>query len=91
MARSGDQIRRNFSLSFAVNDYADAQRVITALAGSHLRCQLDDISCSVNLYWLRNDYVYRRGDSYLNVSAKATFYETMVGGEEDSALPAAKK
>ena len=85
--RSGDQIRRNFTLSFAVNDYASAQRVITSLAGSHLRCQLDDISCSVNIYWLLADYDRTRGDAYLSVSAKATFYETMVGGTADSGLP----
>ena len=88
--RTGDQIRRNFSLNFSVNSYQEAQRVVMALAGSHYRCQVGDMSCSVNLYWFRDDYTRRATDSYLTVSATATFYETMVGGTEDSALPVQK-
>ena len=91
VTRNGDQVRRNFSLSFAVNSYDEAQSIVTALASSKLRCMLSDIKYSVNLYWLRDDYDRRYGDAYLSVSMSATFYETMVEGTPDSGLPASKK
>ena len=69
----------------------EAQSIVTALASSKLRCMLSDIKCSVNLYWLRDDYDRRYGDAYLSVSMSATFYETMVEGTPDSGLPASKK
>ena len=49
------------------------------MTGSEYRCLLDDVSGSVN-----NRY---NDDNSVTVNATATFYETMVGGKPDSALP----
>lgn len=76
VVRSGDQIRRNFTLNFATNDYAEAQEVLTRLLEGENRCLVGDMSCTINT------------DGTVNLTATATFYETMVGGVADAGLPA---
>lgn len=78
--KDGDQIRRNFTLSFAAPDYEAMADVIAELAKSDLRCMVADISCA------RGNYSYYLDGGY-RVSATATFYETMVGGTPDTVLP----
>jgi len=84
--RNGDQIRRNFSLQFTSSDYGTVKRILTALSESPYRCMIDDIQCSPTI---RRYYDHERIDeTVINVSATATFYETMVGGTPDAGLPA---
>ncbi len=81
VTREGEQIRRNFSLQFIVEDYATMEKIIKALAENDCRCLVGDLNCS---QIARTDIE----TSYITVSATATFYETMVGGTEDAGLPA---
>lgn len=74
--RNGNQIRRNFSLQYKVQSYAEAEKIMKDLTSGEYRCLISDVNCSV-------------GDSGMTtVSLNGTFYETMVGGTPDSALPA---
>ena len=77
VSRTGDQIRRNFSLTFTAADFAAAKQIITRLADSELRCMVDNITCN-----------YKPGSSDVIITASATFYETMVGATPDEGLPA---
>lgn len=74
VTRDGDQIRRNFSLSFTVRSYSDMAKVVSALDNSELRCLVDDVRVSA-------------GQNNVSVNCTATFYETMVGGVDDAGLP----
>ena len=76
VTRDGNQIRRNFSLQFTANDYATMKQIFSDLTDGPFRCLIGDISCAMG------------GGADLNVSATATFYETMVGGTPDAGLPA---
>lgn len=79
VTRSGNQIRRNFSLSFTVSDYKTAENIIKELEKCEIRCLVGDMSISSS------------GDTILsgdvNVGCVATFYETMYEGITDSELP----
>ena len=75
VTRNGNQIRRNFSLRFQTADYEAARDVITRLLQGENRCLVGDMRCSVD------------GGGSVTIDATATFYETMVGGEEDAVLP----
>ena len=81
VTRDGDQIRRNFSLSFTADSYETVQRVIKQLTNSPYRCLVGDLKISV-----------ARGGTMeegpISVNATATFFETMVGGTADAGLPA---
>lgn len=77
VTRSGDQIRRAYNIRFTCDDFAAARRMLKALAGSEYRCLLGDVTGSA-----------LRGGEGMDVSARITFYETLVGGTPDSALPA---
>ena len=88
LTREGDQIRRTFSLQFTAGDYAAAEKVIKALYNSEYRCLINDVrttakaassSQTTETATLNRDQV--------TVTLNATFYETMVGGREDSGLP----
>lgn len=75
ITRTGSQIRRNFSLKYTVPSYAAAEDIMKRLTSGEYRCLIGDVSCDV-------------GDGGVTtVSANGTFYETMVGGVADSALP----
>lgn len=78
VTRTGDQIRRNFSLQFSTNDYDMVTKILTELVSGENRCLLSDIRCSSDGNVL---------DGKISVSVTATFYETMVGGTPDSGLP----
>lgn len=84
VTRSGDQIRRDFSLQFTAPDYETMRRIIYNLTGVEFRCLIGNLSCSLTRVRYR-DYTEFGA---LSVSVTATFYETMVGGVADSGLPA---
>ena len=76
VTRSGDQIRRSFTLQYVTKNYKTAQEVLKQLCGSRNRCLVGDIRCQIA----------DTGETTIN--AAATFYETMVGGTPDAGLPA---
>ena len=76
ISRSGDQIRRSFSLQYRTADYKSAQDILRRLCESENRCLVSDVSCSI------------AKDGTVTMNQSATFYETMVGGVEDAGLPA---
>ena len=76
VTRSGDQIRRSFTLQYRTKDYAAAHEIMARLSQSHDRCLVSAASCSLGR------------DGTVSVSQSATFYETMVGGVPDAGLPA---
>lgn len=78
VTRVGDQIRRSFSLNYKTPDYESAQEIIKKLCACENRCLVSDVSCSI------------AADGTVTMRQTATFYETMVGGEADAALPADK-
>ena len=75
ITRDGDQIRRSFALQFTTNSYSKAQDVVADLSYGKYRCLVDDINYTLS----RNDQI--------NINLTATFFETMVGGTPDAALP----
>ncbi len=76
LTRTGDQIRRSFSLQYTTADYEDAQKIMKELSNGDNRCLIGDVRCTINT------------DGSVVMSQSATFYETMVGGVADAALPA---
>lgn len=75
VTRNGDQIRRRFTLDYRTDDYKSAQDIVAKLCASENRCLVGDISCSIN------------NDGTVSIKQSATFYETMVEGVGDAALP----
>jgi cell division protein FtsL len=75
VTREGDQIRRSFTLQFKAKNYRQAIGVVKDLTHGEYRCLVDDINYSLT----DNNEIY--------IDLTATFFETMVGGTEDSALP----
>jgi len=75
VTREGNQIRRGFTLQFSVPDYKTAEAILYDMTHGEYRCMIGDMNCSS-----RNGAV--------TVSLNGTFFETMVGGAADSALPA---
>ena len=76
VTRKGDQIRREFTLQYKTDSYADAQAIMEKLGSSPYRCLIGDASCTI------------ADDGVTTMRLIATFYETMVGGTPDSGLPA---
>ena len=76
VTRSGDQIRRSFSLQYVAVSYMEAQEIVTKLIEGKNRCLVGDMRCVIN------------SNGTVTMTQSATFYETMVGGEVDAALPA---
>ena len=74
VTRTGDQIRRKISMSFRAPDNASMEKVLSDLVNSDFRCLIEDLRVS-------------NGDTEVSVSTTITFYETLVGGEVDIALP----
>ena len=90
VTRDGDQVRRNFNLKFTVQDFATAERLLKKIYSCDMRCLLNDINYSrTRTYYNSTDRLRYGRDYYerVNVSATATFYETMVGGTADAGLP----
>ncbi len=75
ITRDGDQIRRSFSLQFVTKSYKDAVYVVEDLTNGEYRCLADDINYTLS------------DDDHIHIDLTATFFETMVGGTPDSALP----
>ena len=76
VTRDGNQIRRNFALRFTAPSYDAAKNIIKNLTEGEYRCKVGDVDCTI------------ANDGRTTINAACTFYETMVGGVEDSALPA---
>ena len=98
VTRNGDQIRRNFNLSFKTNSYDSVKNIISNLAESEYRCLIGDIKYSVSLRQAEKGEDTKNAkevngvyyfDVY-NVSTSATFFETMYGGTADPGLPSSK-
>ena len=75
VTRSGDQIRRSFKLQYKTTDYAAAQAIMRKLCAGDNRCLIGDVKCTI------------ANDGTVAMQQSATFYETMVGGTPDAALP----
>ena len=94
VTRDGDQVRRNFRLNFAVQDFTTAERLLKKVYGCEMRCLLNDLNYSrTRTYYNTTDRLRYARDYYdrVTVTATATFYETMVGGTADAGLPASEK
>ena len=76
VTRSGNQIRRSFTLQYRTRDYDAAHEIMARLSQSHDRCLVSAASCALGR------------DGAVAVTQSATFYETMVGGTPDAGLPA---
>jgi len=83
VTRSGDQIRRNFTLQLTTDSYETMEHIINQINASHYRCLIGDLRCSGTQ---ENDVL----EGNITVSATATFFETMVGGTPDAGLPESK-
>ena len=79
VTRSGDLVRRSFTLHFLAEDYAAMKQVLEQLNGSGLRCLIGTLRCSTTPSDDHPDAV--------TADASAIFYETMAGGTADLALP----
>ena len=83
VTRDGDQIRRNFTMTFTADSYARIQRIVKQLSESPYRCLVGDLKIGVG----RNGTMK---EGPISVNATATFFETMVGGTADAGLPESK-
>lgn len=75
VTRSGNQIRRSFTLQYQTKNYQAAQDIMTMLLESENRCLVSDARCTIN------------ANGRVTMNQSATFYETMVGGTPDAGLP----
>ena len=75
VTREGNQIRRNFHLKYTAANYDAAMSIMKDLTTGEYRCLVGDMKCSIDK------------SGITTVDASGTFYETMVGGTKDSALP----
>ncbi|MCR5451584.1 MAG: hypothetical protein K6F00_03020 [Lachnospiraceae bacterium] len=81
VTRDGDQVRRGFSLQYKAGSYESAKKIMSELENSSIRCVVSDFSLNpVGAQSVLSGQV--------QVSATATFFETMVGGTPDNELPA---
>ena len=76
VTRSGDQIRRSFTLQYTTPDFDTALDIMDRLLNGQNRCLVGDVRCTIY------------NDGTVTMSEAATFYETLVGGTPDAALPA---
>ena len=83
VTRSGDQIRRNFTLQLTTDSYETMEHIISAISASHYRCLIGDLRCTATR---ERDVL----DGNISIGATATFFETMVGGTPDAGLPESK-
>lgn len=75
VTRSGNQIRRSFTLQYQTKNYQAAQDIMTMLLQCENRCLVSDARCTI------------AADGKVTMNQSATFYETMVGGVADAGLP----
>jgi cell shape-determining protein MreC len=93
VSRNGNQIRRSFTLSFTTDSFDTAKKIISDLANSRCRCLIGDVSYKPQIeenQVITDDETGVKTEKVesVNVTLIATFYETLVGGTEDSGLPA---
>ncbi len=81
VTRSGNQIRRGFSLQFKTKNFASAVSILNDIEHGDNRCLVGDVSFSPTE---KGAYLMEGG---VQVSCSATFYETVVGGTPDAELP----
>ena len=74
---NGNQIRRNFQVSFTAPSFETAKGIFTRLSASPIRCLVGDIECSG---------VDAEDGNTVNVKANGTFYETRVDAVVDAVL-----
>lgn len=74
LSREGNLVRRSFYFNFTTNSNAQAQKILKSLINCEYRCLVTDISS----FETKGEIV---------VSGNATFYETLVDGSPDAALP----
>ena len=96
--KNGDQIRRDFTLSFQTDTFEDAKKIISELTDCEYRCRLGNMSYNLSYQQLKDNTgkVIRTidGEDFyqrINVKTSGTFYETMYGGTPDDGLPANEK
>ena len=75
VTRTGNQIRRSFTLQYKTAGYEAAQDIITRLLEGRNRCLVGDVRCTI------------AKDGTVTMTQSATFFETMVGGTADAGLP----
>ena len=76
----GNQVRREFSLAYTSSSYVEAMDILEKLSGCKYRCLISDVSCApVSSNTALTGAV--------NVTANATFYETLVDQTTDAGLP----
>jgi len=80
VTRSGDQIRRNFTLQLTTDNYETMEHIVSTINASHYRCLIGDLRCTATH---DRDVL----DGNITASGTATFFETMVGGTPDAGLP----
>ncbi len=76
VTRSGNQIRRNFTLQYTTANYTEAEAILKKLGEYENRCLVGDVQCSIDA----------KGEVTINCAA--IFYETMADGTPDAGLPA---
>lgn len=86
--RSGDQIRRQFTVTFTTQNYKQMEWFLTQVTKCTYRCVINDARCTVTRS--KNEAGVEEESSVV-VTMTATFFETMVGGVPDDALPSDSK
>ncbi|MBQ1411306.1 MAG: hypothetical protein IIY94_08540 [Oscillospiraceae bacterium] len=81
--RSGDQIRRQFTVTFLTDTYENMEWFVMQITKCSYRCVINNINCSIT----RSETPEGEEKMSVLVTLTATFFETMVGGEPDAALP----
>ena len=82
VTRDGDQIRRDVNMQFTTGRYSAMEGILSRLANGPYRCLLKDVNCTSAKGDVKN------GD--IAVSVSMTFYETMVGSNDNAGLPQEK-
>lgn len=86
--RNGDQIRRQFTVTFTTENYSQVVWFLTQITKCTYRCVINDARCTINR--TKNESGIDE-ESSVSVTMTATFFETMVGGVPDEALPSDTK
>lgn len=86
--RNGDQIRRQITVSFTTENYNQAVWFLTQITKCTYRCVINDASCTINR---QKNEAGTEEEASVAVKMTATFFETMVGGVPDEALPSDTK
>ena len=82
--RSGDQIRRQFTVTFTTETYKKMEWFLMQLNKCPYRCIINKARCSIQ----NSRSLEGTEEPEVVVTLTATFFETMVGGTPDADLPA---